>query len=117
MRRIGFFALIFFFVSYASFVIAQENIEDVSPDMKVIQVGPGAEVILPEDMKVIRRGAGSQLAVEDLDAYVERKLKFLENRVAELKASNDELRKEVEQLKSVLIEIGNKLTPQQKEVK
>jgi hypothetical protein len=110
MRKISLFLLIFALVinSLVVFVRAQEYKQEqrieLPPGMELIQVGANVFVVAPKGSKV--RQEDTRIIVERTNAYMMRRFQDIEDRLTQLKAEQEQLKKEIEKIKiSLLLKI------------
>ncbi|MDD5466098.1 MAG: hypothetical protein PHP73_07175 [Candidatus Omnitrophica bacterium] len=66
--------------------------------MEIITVGDGQQLILPKGTKM--RKIGAQLIIEDNAEYVSERIWDLEKRIKRLESANEELKKQIQELKN-----------------
>ncbi|MDD5466056.1 MAG: hypothetical protein PHP73_06955 [Candidatus Omnitrophica bacterium] len=66
--------------------------------MEIVTVGNGQQLVLPKGTKM--RKIGAQLIIEDNAEYVAERIWNLEKRVKKLEETNEELKKQVQELKN-----------------
>jgi len=112
MKKIYFSILVFILAFSAILIAAEKDKEKEIPvGMEIVSAGDGHEMMVPEGTKI--RKEGSVLIVENIGEYVARRLRNmqeqimkmagLEERVLNIEANEEALKKEVEQLKKILI--------------
>lgn len=97
--------ILFFLIAYsANFSLAQEAIKKAPAGMKQIE-NKGVTRRTPQDTQV--RKEGGVTIVEGFRQYVSRKIQEIEARLTRSEARQEELTKEVEQLKGALDDLKN----------
>lgn len=93
--------LILFFIFSALSGYAQENEigerTELSPGVEVIKVGP-TNIIVPKGATVTKKDG--MLLIEDIGQYTGRRFEAVEERLSQIEATQEDLRKELEGLKS-----------------
>jgi hypothetical protein len=102
MRKVILAILISLLYLYPTIVVSQSKDTEVPPGMEIIQIGK-VNVLVPKGIKV--RKEGGLVILENIRDYVARRLLDMEERLAEIKARQEKLRGEVEDLEKVLKEI------------
>jgi sulfur relay (sulfurtransferase) DsrF/TusC family protein len=104
MKKI-FFSGFIIMLSFA-FVFAQEDKEEKVPaGMEVLKVG-ATNVLVPAGTKITKKDG--LIILENTAEYTGRRIYVVEKELAEMKAKQEELVKEVERLKKILEEMQNK---------
>lgn len=74
------------------------NQQEAPGGMEIITVGGGQQLILPKGTKM--RRVGAQLIIEDNAEYVSERLWDLEKRIKKLESADEELKKQIQELKN-----------------
>ncbi|MBN1405378.1 MAG: hypothetical protein JW946_02540 [Candidatus Omnitrophica bacterium] len=91
--------IIFSLIIFTAVSFAQENdSEEASSGMEIIQVGNGQKLFVPKGTKI--RRVGAQLILEDNAEYVATRISGLEARIEKLEAQGEELKQNVQDLKN-----------------
>ncbi len=107
MKKITPFLLVFIFVLCASFIHAQEN-KDYTIEEEGIRLGPGMErkrvgginLRVPKGAEVYQDGPN--VIMEELEEYIARKFKEMEDRIGKIEKNQEELNKEIKRLKEII---------------
>lgn len=102
MKKTGPFILIFILAFSAALIAAEEDKnKEIPVGMELISVGKVHKVLVPEGTKM--RKKGSLLVIENINEYVARSIHDMKERIANIEANEERLKKEIEQLKEALI--------------
>jgi hypothetical protein len=112
-RAILFVLTLISFSIISIYIYAQEaDKEEIPPGMERLDLG-AARVVVPIGTRV--RKIGSLIILENDSEYMSRRFLEIQERIIELEAKEDELKKEVEGLKEALAEIQKEESPPEEE--
>jgi peptidoglycan hydrolase CwlO-like protein len=100
MKKISLIILIIMLSLIIPVIAQEEKPEEALEGMQVIELGTGSRVIIPRGVKFQKKG--SQLVIEDYSIYLEKRLKNVDDSLAQLKATEEKLKDEIEQLKETI---------------
>jgi len=105
MNRVILLVLILISLSIISIYAQEVDKEEIPPGMERLDLG-AAKVVVPIGTRV--RKVGSLIILENDSEYMSRRFLEIQERLAELEAKEEELKKEVGGLKEALAEIQKK---------
>ena len=98
MKKTSFFILIFILVFSTTLIAAEEDKnKEVPVGMELVTVKDNYKLLVPEGAKIHKEGP--VFVLENINEYAARRFHDIEERIVKIEASQEEFKKEIEQLK------------------
>ena len=101
MKRTSCFILILILAFSAALIAAEDKKKEVPVGMELVSVKDNYKLLVPEGTKIRKEGA--IFILENINEYVARRFHDMEEHIVRIETTEEELKKEIEQLKNNLI--------------